>query len=65
MSPGLLKMYVSFAGMASMGLSLLFLYFSRYKLKGTMKFITAFIAYILMIFAGIVIFIVVMSGPTN
>ncbi|MGM0899911.1 DUF2768 domain-containing protein [Mesobacillus maritimus] len=65
MSPALLKMYVSFAGMAFMFLSLIILYFSRYKLKGFFKFITAFIAYFFMAAAGIIIFLVVFSGPTS
>nr|WP_071459976.1 DUF2768 domain-containing protein [Bacillus mediterraneensis] len=65
MSTGLMKMYISFAGMFAMGLSLVFLYLSRYKLSGILKVFSAIVAYILMIFAGLVIFMVVMSGPTN
>ncbi|SEM85339.1 Protein of unknown function [Mesobacillus persicus] len=65
MSPALLKMYVSFAGMAFMFLSLVIIYFSRYKLKGILKFVAAFIAYFLMATAGLIIFLVVFSGPTS
>jgi len=61
----MLKMYVSFAGMGFMFLSLITLYFSRYKLSGVFKIITALIAYILMILAGLIIFFVVFSGPVN
>ncbi|WP_102345765.1 DUF2768 domain-containing protein [Bacillus sp. Marseille-P3661] len=63
MSPGLLKMWISFIGIGSMFLSVIIIYLSRYKLKGFFKAITAIIAYILMIVAGLIIFWVVMSGP--
>ncbi|MEH7883137.1 DUF2768 domain-containing protein [Bacillus sp. JJ1609] len=65
MSPALLKMYVSFIGMGCMIASLLAIYLSRFKLKGFFKVITAVIAYILMITAGLIIFFVVFSGPTS
>ncbi|WP_210365518.1 DUF2768 domain-containing protein [Bacillus sp. REN3] len=65
MSPALLKMYISFAAMGSMMLSLVAIYFSRFKLKGFLKVLTAIIAYVLMIIAGLIIFFVVFSGPTN
>jgi hypothetical protein len=64
LSPALMKMWVSFAGMGFMFLSLISLYFSRYKLKGFFKVVTALIAYVLMIAAGLIIFLVVFSGPT-
>lgn len=63
MTPGMLKMYISFFGIAFMFLSVVLIYFSRYKLKGFFKTITAIIAYILMILAGLIIFFVVFSGP--
>lgn len=65
MSPGLMKMWISFAGMGFMFISLISLYFSRYKLKGFLKFITGLIAYVLMAAAGIIIFAVVFSGPIS
>ncbi|PLR99754.1 DUF2768 domain-containing protein [Bacillus sp. T33-2] len=65
MSPALLKMWISFIGMGCMALSLVSLYLSRYKLKGVFKLLTAVIAYILMIAAGLIIFLVVFSGPTT
>ena len=64
MTPGLQKMWISFAGMGFMFISLLFIYVSRYKLKGFWKGLTATIAYILMLLAGFIIFVVVVSGPT-
>lgn len=63
MSPGLVKMWVSISGMGTMFLSIVFIYFGRYKLKGFLKGIFTILAYILMIISGILIFIVVMSGP--
>ena len=65
MSPALMKMWVSLAAMGFMFISIISIYFSRYKLKGAFRVITAFFAYALMILAGIIIFIVVMSGPTS
>ena len=64
LSPALMKMYISFAGMGFMFLSLVSLYFSRYKLKGFFKGVVALIAYLLMIASGLIIFAVVFSGPT-
>lgn len=64
MSPALTKMWFSLSGMGFMFLSLIFIYFSRYKLKGVFRVITAIVAYALMILAGIIILIVVLSGPT-
>lgn len=65
MSPSLLKMYISFFGMACMIISLFTIYLSRFKFKGFLKVVTAIIAYVLMIIAGLVIFFVVFSGPTS
>lgn len=65
MSPSLLKMYISFFGMACMIISLFAIYLSRFKFKGILKGITAVIAYILMIIAGLIIFFIVFSGPTS
>jgi amino acid transporter len=64
MSPSLLKMWISLAGMGFMFFAIILIYFSRYKLKGFFKILTAIIAYILMILSGIIIFFVVFSGPT-
>lgn len=64
MTPSLQKMWISFVGMGFMFISLFFIYISRYKLKGLLKGLTAIIAYICMLLAGFIIFVVVMSGPT-
>ncbi|WP_409301395.1 DUF2768 domain-containing protein [Peribacillus sp. SCS-155] len=65
MTPALQKMWISLAAMAFMFISIITIYLSRYKLRGFLKAITAVIAYILMILAGLIIFFVVMSGPTD
>nr|WP_110927603.1 DUF2768 domain-containing protein [Bacillus massiliglaciei] len=65
MTPALQKMWISFIAMAFMFISIFSIYISRYKLKGIWKAVTAVIAYLLMIAAGLIIFIVVISGPTN
>jgi hypothetical protein len=65
MSESLLKMWISLAGMGFMFLAIILIYFSRYKLKGIFKVLTGIVAYILMILSGIIIFFVVVSGPTG
>ncbi len=66
MSPALMKMWVSLASMGFMFLSIILIYLSRYKLKaGILKGFTAIIAYLLMIISGIIIVLVVFSGPTS
>lgn len=65
MSPAMMKMWISFIAMGMMFLSILFIYLSRYKIKRKpIRFITAIIAYGLMIYSGIIIFLIVFSGPT-
>ncbi|KAB2338332.1 DUF2768 domain-containing protein [Cytobacillus depressus] len=65
MSPSLMKMWVSLAAMGFMFISILMIYLSRYKLGGIFKALTAIIAYFLMIVSGIIIVLVVFSGPTS
>ena len=65
MTPALQKMWISFIAMGFMALSILLIYVSRYKLRGFFKGISAIIAYILMMLAGLIILIVVLSGPTT
>lgn len=66
MSPSLMKMWISLASMGFMFLSIIMIYFSRYKLKnGFLKLVTAIIAYILVVLSGIIIVLVVFSGPTS
>ena len=65
MSPSLMKMWVSLASMGFMFISILLIYLSRYKLGGIFKVLTAIIAYFLMVVSGIIIVLVVFSGPTS
>lgn len=65
MTPALQKMWISFIAMGFMVISIFLIYLSRYKLKGIWRVLTAIIAYILMILAGLIILIVVLSGPTT
>jgi hypothetical protein len=65
MSPALAKMWIAITSMVFMFISVFSIYISRYKAKNKMiRFILAFIAYVLMILAGIIIIFVVFSGPT-
>ncbi|WP_299088317.1 DUF2768 domain-containing protein [uncultured Metabacillus sp.] len=65
MSAALMKMWISFASMGFMFISILFIYLSRFKLKGFLKIIITILAYLFMILAGIIILFVVLSGPVN
>ncbi|MBY0145483.1 DUF2768 domain-containing protein [Neobacillus niacini] len=61
MSPGMLKMWISIAGMGLMFLAIITIYLSRYKLKGVLKFLTGVLAYIFLIISGITLFIVLFT----
>ncbi|PMC39432.1 DUF2768 domain-containing protein [Bacillus sp. UMB0899] len=65
MSPALMKMWISFASMGFMFISIILIYFSRFKLKGLFKAIVTILAYIFMILAGIIIIFVVFTGPVS
>jgi len=66
MTPALQKMWVSFGAMFFMIVSLFAIYFSRFKLQNKfLKIVSAIIAYVLMILSGIIIFLIVASGPTK
>jgi len=54
----MLKMWISVAGMGLMFLAIITIYFSRFKLKGILKLITAVLAYLFMFIAGITLLIV-------
>lgn len=60
------KMWVSFAGIAFLIISMGMIYLSRYKLKnGFIKFIFALVAYILLILGFFITVFTVFSGPTG
>ncbi|PLS02119.1 DUF2768 domain-containing protein [Neobacillus cucumis] len=58
MSPAMIKMWISIAGMALMFLAIITIYLSRYKLNGVFRIITAIVAYLFMIVAGLTLLIV-------
>lgn len=60
-----MKMWVSFAGIILLIIAITFISLSRYKLKGWFSKVIAFFAYVSLILAGLIIFYVVFSGPTN
>ncbi|GAB2574464.1 DUF2768 domain-containing protein [Gracilibacillus alcaliphilus] len=64
MGDPLMKMWISFGGMGALIVAMLLILWSRYKLKGFFKFIVALIAYICLIVGGLIIILVVMSGPS-
>jgi hypothetical protein len=65
MSEAMLKMYISFAGMIFLILSIGLILLGRYKLKGWIRGIVSFIAYAFLILGGLIIFYIVFSGPTR
>ncbi|HZH60592.1 MAG TPA: DUF2768 domain-containing protein [Metabacillus sp.] len=65
MSPALMKMWISFASMGFMFISIILIYLSRFKLNGVLKAIVTILAYIFMILAGIIIVFVVFTGPVS
>ena len=65
MSLALMKMWISLASMGFMFIAIIFIYLSRYKLKqGVLKAFTAVIAYLLLVVSGLIIFLVVFTGPS-
>ncbi|WP_428908942.1 DUF2768 domain-containing protein [Niallia sp. Krafla_26] len=66
MSEALMKMWISLASMGFLFISMVLIYLSRFKIKQKLiKFISASFAYLLLLISGIIIFLVVFSGPTN
>ncbi|SHN19721.1 DUF2768 domain-containing protein [Gracilibacillus kekensis] len=64
MSDALMKMWISFGGMGALILAMVLILLSRYKLKGMISGIVAFVAYICLVVGGLIIFLVVLSGPS-
>lgn len=65
MSIAMMKMYISFGGMALLIISSVMIVLSRVKLKGVVAGIVAAIAYIFFIVGGLIIVYIVFSGPTR
>ncbi|WP_164668753.1 DUF2768 family protein [Virgibacillus doumboii] len=64
MSQSMMNMWISFAGMALLLLSIGLILLSRHKLKGFLAGIVSLLAYISLILGGIIILYIVFSGPT-
>jgi uncharacterized membrane protein YhiD involved in acid resistance len=63
---GMMKMWISFASMGFMIVSILIIYVSRYKIQPkALKIITALIAYVLLLGGGLMMLFVVLSGPSG
>nr|WP_028400478.1 DUF2768 domain-containing protein [Ectobacillus panaciterrae] len=59
-------MWFSLGSMALMFISVMFILLSRHKIQNKfLKGVTAFVAYSFMIVSGIIIFVVVFSGPVS
>lgn len=65
MSPALIKMWVALASMGLMFVAVLAIMFSRAKLSGVLKFIVSTFAYICMFTSGVLMLLVVFTGPTE
>lgn len=66
MSFALIKMWFALGSMGLMFLAVVTIYLSRFKLKSKFLKITALtVAYSLMLISGIIVFLVVFSGPVN
>ena len=60
------KMWIAFAGMGFLMISMGLIYISRYKISnGILKFVTALAAYGLLIIGFILSAFIVFSGPTG
>ncbi|APT50018.1 MULTISPECIES: DUF2768 domain-containing protein [Bacillus] len=66
MSFALIKMWFALGSMGLMFLAVVTIYFSRFKLKSKfLKIMASTVAYSLMLISGIIVFLVVFSGPVN
>ncbi|MDR7072553.1 MULTISPECIES: DUF2768 domain-containing protein [Bacillales] len=65
MSEGLMKMWVALSSIGLMFIAVFSIMFSRSKLSGIIQVIVSIFAWLCMITAGILILIVVLSGPVK
>ncbi|GGB51921.1 DUF2768 domain-containing protein [Fictibacillus barbaricus] len=65
MSEGLMKMWVALSAIGLMFIAVFSIMLSRSKLSGIFQVIVSLFAWICMIVAGILILIVVFSGPVK
>lgn len=60
---GMMKMWISFVGMALMFVSVIGALIAREKLSGFWRFLVLVISFISMVISGIIVFLIVFSGP--
>ena len=65
MSAAELKEIISFVGIGLLILAIAFIQLSRRKLSGVLQVIVSFIAYVCLISGALIVFYVVLSGPTG
>ncbi len=65
MSNSMLKMYISFAGMALLLIAMGLIVFSRLKLTGWLAQVVSILAYISLLLGAVIIIYIVLSGPTG
>ena len=63
MSTGLVKMWLSFVAMGMMIAAALLIMLTRAKFKGIFRYIFSFVAYFVLTIGGLLMFLVVASGP--
>lgn len=65
MSAAEIKEIISFVGIGLLILAIGLIQLSRLKLSGIFSYIVSFIAYLCLIIGGLIVFYVVLSGPTG
>lgn len=66
MSLSMQKMWISIVGMFLLAIAMLLIYLSRFKFQNRiLKVVTAIIAWILMIIGGLIVMLIVLTGPTS
>ncbi len=65
MSEGLMNMWISFIALALMFISAGATIFSREKLKGWTQKVVLFFSFICIVISGIIVFLIVVGGPTT
>ncbi|MDQ0481968.1 DUF2768 domain-containing protein [Guptibacillus hwajinpoensis] len=65
MSPALIKMWVALAALGLMFIAVMAIMLSRSKLKGIISILVSTFAYMCMFVAGVLMLLVVFTGPTN
>ncbi|WP_085523540.1 DUF2768 family protein [Tuberibacillus sp. Marseille-P3662] len=63
MSPGLMKMWISFLAIFLLVVAAVFIMLSRYKLSGLFRLIVSFIAYAFLFIGGILMIMIIFSSP--